>query len=59
MLPFSPRLLFLSDAIIVTALDTYRGTADSQLQDVSQCVTAAINLDMLQEIVSIREMDWE
>ena len=30
-----PRLLFQSDAIIVTALDTYRGTADSQ--DVSQC----------------------
>ena len=29
------RLLFLSDAITVTALDTYRGTADSQ--DVSQC----------------------
>eukprot|EP00731_Ephydatia_muelleri_P032877 Em0024g421a len=43
-LPFSPRLLFQSDAIIVTALDTYHGTADSQ--DVSQCATAAINLDM-------------
>ena len=34
LLPFSPRLLFQSEAIIVIALDTYRGTADSQ--DVSQ-----------------------